>query len=145
MVTSLRSKWAVGKARGGRIPLHFLLPGTLGLVAIIIVGRHPPHHPRHTGKNEHQRKCLGVCPARTDFKGLARVHKTAGICERGLRLYLRDSRSSSSATRCSNLPASLGSRLAMRSSSTANSSSSSPPAIICNRLSRVISAFLNVP
>jgi hypothetical protein len=24
MVTSLRSKWAVGKARGGRIPHHFL-------------------------------------------------------------------------------------------------------------------------
>ena len=25
MVTSLRSKWAVGKARGGRIPHHFTL------------------------------------------------------------------------------------------------------------------------
>ncbi len=96
-------------------------------------------------KNEHQRKCPGLCAARTDFKVLTHVHKTAGIGERGFRLYLRDSRSSSSATRCSNLPASLGSRLAMRSSSTASSSSSSPPAIICNRRSRVISAFLNVP
>ena len=55
------------------------------------------------------------------------------------------SRSSSSATRCSSFPASLGSRLAIKSNSTANSSNSSPPAIICNKRSRVISAFLNVP
>ena len=57
----------------------------------------------------------------------------------------RDSRSSSSATRCSYFAASLGSRLEMRSSSTASSSSSSPPAIICSKRSLVISAFLKVP
>jgi hypothetical protein len=71
--------------------------------------------------------------------------KPQAFVNAGQGFVRRDSLSSSLATRCSNLPASLGSRLAMRSSSTASSSNSSPPAIICNRRSRVISAFLNVP
>ena len=57
MMTSLRSKWAAGKARGGRIQLHFLLQRTdrtnakpkvgLDVTNPAVAGRPPAHFQRN--------------------------------------------------------------------------------------------------